>query len=95
MTQAAPQSTPLASGIVESISKSSIILSHNNGPVTLSGPNVEAISSKLKLGDVVEFAINDDSITVQLPASKKTGATSSRRQGNSPAGCSIEQGERW
>lgn len=94
MTQAA-QSNPLASGTVESISKSSIIVSHSNGPTTLEGPQVEAISSKLKLGDVVEFGVIDDNVIVQLPSTKKAASTTSRRQGNSPAGCSIEKGERW
>ena len=94
MTQAA-QSNPLATGTVESISKSSIIVSHSNGPTTLEGPAVEAISSKLKLGDAVEFGVIDDNVIVQLPAAKKSGSTAGRRQGNSPAGCSIEKGERW
>lgn len=42
-------------GIVESISKKSVVVTTNNQAVTLTGAAVEGIVSDLKLGDNVEF----------------------------------------
>lgn len=96
MTQAAEeQSKPLAKGTVESISKRSIIVSHENDTTTLEGSQVESISGNLKLGDVVEFGRIDENLIVRLPAAKKTNSTAERRNGSSPAAAPMQDRVDW
>lgn len=74
MSNAAQNQSPLITGIVESISKDSIIVTVGGNATTLKGPKIELLAPELKLGDSIEF---DNATLVQVAqksATKTTGA---------------------
>lgn len=73
----------MLNGTVESISRTSVVVSTGGKAATLTGPAVEAMVSDLKIGDSVEFD-NAEKVTKFGKAKKTKSAPAERRNSSSP-----------
>ena len=77
----------MATGIIESISKTSIIVSNDGKTATLFGPEVEKLAPTVKLGDSLEYTLNEvgsEATSIGLAKAKPTAPVVTTPRSSSP-----------
>lgn len=77
----------MATGIIESISKTSIIVSNDGKTATLLGPEVEKFARTVKLGDAVDYTLNETGtklLTIGMATNKPAATVTTTPRSSSP-----------
>ena len=64
----------MATGVIESISRNSIVVTSDNKTVSLIGKIIETKATEFKLGDNVEYTVDQDGVTATTLTQKKAAA---------------------